>query len=83
MVRKTLGKTRSPYVPELGDNRREWRRAALSSMPMTTEQSRSDTSSREWMPDQYAFSMEQTAEPYAKAGHQQLECHVVSVVPPP
>jgi hypothetical protein len=50
MVRKKLGKTRFPHVPELGDNRREWRRAAFSSLPMTTEQSQSDTSTREWIP---------------------------------
>ena len=47
-----------------------WRRAALSSSPMTTEQPRTDATSRERSPDhQYTLSIEQTAELYAKAGH--------------
>jgi hypothetical protein len=68
-----------------------WRRAGVSSIAMSTEQPRTDASSRDRSPDhQYTLSIEQTAELYAKAGHprtiraiqkycalDKLDCHKV------
>lgn len=53
-----------------GDNRREVETSRLSSTVMSTEQSRTDATSRERSPDhQYTLSIDQAAELYAKAGH--------------
>ena len=66
-------------------------RAALSSIPMSTEQPRTDATSRERSPDHhYTLSIDQTAELYAAAGHprtpraiqkycalSKLDCHKV------
>jgi hypothetical protein len=54
----------------IGDNQREVEARGLSSIPMTTEQPRTDAPSRERSPDhEYSLSVEQTADLYAQAGH--------------
>jgi hypothetical protein len=74
-----------------GDNRREKEEPRVIIKAMSTEQSRTDASSRDRSPEhQYTLSVEQAAERYAKAGHprtiraiqkycalNKLDCHKV------